>query len=84
MSKRPARNRRGTTVEDLTKTMREKGVKVRMRVVIEIEVPEDKFARDEFNATVVEWAQTLENFDSGGDGEVVLLTTEELPSSGEA
>jgi hypothetical protein len=79
---RGPREERVGTREDLTTTFKKDRVteKVRMRVVIEVDLPEDTFSRDAFNETVIEWAKTLENFDAAEDCEVVLLTTEEHTS----
>jgi len=66
------------TREDLTKVVHERAANVRMRVVVEVDVSEEEFARDTFNEVVIDWARTLENFNAQGDCKIVLLTTEEL------
>jgi hypothetical protein len=66
---------RRRATEDLTTSLREKGAKVRMRIVLDVDVDEDDFGRDDFNEHVVEAANRLED-ELGGT--VVLLTTEEI------
>jgi hypothetical protein len=86
MTRKPKRGMlvrpRGSTTEDLTKIVHEaRGAKVRMRVVVEVDLDED-FSRDAFNETVVDWARKIENYNSTGDNEItiVLLTTEVVSS----
>lgn len=68
-----------STVQDLTALAKEKpGPMQRMRVVIEVNVPDEMYARAEFNETVVTWAADLLNNLAHDGGEVVFLSTEEV------
>lgn len=55
--------------------LRDTGAKVRMRVVVEIDVDDDSYSRDTFNEHVIE---TVRGLEEDNRGEIVFLTTEEL------
>lgn len=55
--------------------LRDTGAKVRMRIVVEIDVDDDSYSRDTFNEHVIE---TVRGLEEDNRGEIVFLTTEEL------
>lgn len=67
-----------STAEDLLPNLRDTGAKVRMRVVLELDVEEDNFDREAFNERTVEVMRQMEHDDLG---EIVYLTTEEIVPS---
>lgn len=67
--------RPGSTAEDLMQELRDTGAKVRMRIVVEIDVDDDSYSRDTFNEHVIE---TVRGLEEDNRGEIVFLTTEEL------